>query len=523
MAILLLHRRQLPTNIPLYQIDFIMGDTKMPKDQVNLRVGSQPDLQHGEVLAQDLDNEKLSFKYVWKHRRVLGCTISHLLAVTPFLKRFGREVDGQLLVSANDQQTVNAADTVGSFLSAFAAGFVSDHIGRKWTIVIGCLFCVAGIVVQYFSTSIVQLFGGKLLGTFGYGLGHALGPVFVAELAPNQMRGLCLALINTMIGVGQWLNGAGCYAASSSVSDDRAWRVPIISQLIPPCILLLGLPFLAESPAWLILKGRHAEARKSLRRFHGPDIDVDTAMAFAVSAVKAEREVGKSSSSYLQCFKGTDGRRTLIICMTYIAQQLTGINFIAGYLTYYFRLTGVNNPLGTVQIAFGTQLFANPCALPTTASSQRHCFHDRFLLVIGDISIISTQSALTSTVALMVVWGYLYQATLGAVAFVIGAETPSMALRQKTYSINMMSAGASSCLILQIMPYLFNPDQADLGGKICFVFFAMTVPVCIYFYFCLPEMKGRSYVEIEEMFQKRVAARKFKSYVRGGCRSGSKQ
>lgn len=44
----------------------------MPKDQVDPRVGAQPGLQHGEVLAQDLDNEKLSFKYVWKHRRVLG-------------------------------------------------------------------------------------------------------------------------------------------------------------------------------------------------------------------------------------------------------------------------------------------------------------------------------------------------------------------------------------------------------------------------------------------------------------------
>ncbi|KAL6415157.1 maltose permease [Ilyonectria robusta] len=324
-----------------------------------------------------------------------------------------------------------------------------------------------------------------------------------------------------MIVVGQWLHGAACYAASLSFSGDRAWRVPIISQLIPPCILLLGLPFLAESPAWLILKGRHAEARKSLRRFHGPDIDVDTAMAFAVSAVEAEREVGKSSSSYLQCFKGTDGGRTLIIYMTYIAQQLTGINFIAGYLTYYFRLAGVNNPLGTVQIAFGTQLFGNLCALVIVDRVGRRpllvggtVFMTVVLLVIGGISMMSTQSALTGTVALMVVWGYLHQATLGAVAFVIGAETPSMALRQKTYSINMMSAGASSCLILQIMPYLLNPDQADLGGKICFVFFAMAVPVCIYFYFCLPEMKGRSYVEIEEMFQKRVAARKFKSYVR---------
>ena len=80
-----------------------------------------------------------------------------------------------------------------------------------------------------------------------------------------------------------------------------------------------------------------------------------------------------------------------------------------------------------------------------------------------------------------------------------------------------MSATAVSCLVLQTMPYMINPDKANLGGKISFVFFAPSVPMCIYLYFCLPEMKGRNYAEIEEMFQNKVPARKFKTYVCHGA------
>jgi len=75
-----------------------------------------------------------------------------------------------------------------------------------------------------------------------------------------------------------------------------------------------------------------------------------------------------------------------------------------------------------------------------------------------------------------------------------------------------MSATAVSCAVNQILPYLLNPDKANLGGKITFVFFGTSLPVCLYLFFCLPEMKGRSVVEIEEMFTERVPARKFKDY-----------
>lgn len=76
-----------------------------------------------------------------------------------------------------------------------------------------------------------------------------------------------------------------------------------------------------------------------------------------------------------------------------------------------------------------------------------------------------------------------------------------------------MSATAVSTAVLQVMPYLINPGNANLGGKITFVFFGLSVPMCVYLYFYFPEMKGRTYLELEEMFQARLPARQFKTHV----------
>uniref|UniRef100_A0A8H7TW80 Major facilitator superfamily (MFS) profile domain-containing protein n=1 Tax=Bionectria ochroleuca TaxID=29856 RepID=A0A8H7TW80_BIOOC len=504
------------------------NDVKRPSADAN---PIEPTLHEVSTTA---DSGGVSFKDVWENRRVLSfCllifllpinfgyeigTIGNLLAVTPFLEEFGHEVNGELLISARDQQILNAATTIGLFVSAFATGFISDLVGRKKTILLAALLCVAGIVVQYFSLSIPTLFGGKLLGTFGFGLGHSLGPVFVAEMAPVKLRGVCLALINTMIVIGQWVNSLVIYGCSSR-SDSLAWRIPIITQIVPPSLLLFGLLLLPESPSWLLIRGRIEEAKKSYLRFNGPDYDADAAVAVALLTIRKEQELTSEGGSWMQCFKGSDGRRTLIICMVYIAQQFVGVNFVSGYLTYYFRLAGVNNPLGIAQAAFAIQLFGNMCSWPLVDRLGRRpmlvggmIVITAGLLIIGGISTVNNDSALKATVSFMVVWGYLYQMTLGAAAYPVGGETPSVQLRQKTYAINIMSATAVSCLVLQVMPYMINSDELNMGGKICFVFFAFSVPMCVYLYFCLPEMKGRNYAEIQEMFEKGVPARQFKHY-----------
>jgi MFS transporter, SP family, general alpha glucoside:H+ symporter len=121
--------------------------------------------------------------------------IGKLLASDSFLLRFGQQVGTTRVISATNQQILNAPNTIGIFLSAFTVGILSDALGRKLVIIIGSIICVGGIILQYFATSIIHLFGGKLVSCFGFGLGHSLGPVYVAELAPVKLRGVCLALV----------------------------------------------------------------------------------------------------------------------------------------------------------------------------------------------------------------------------------------------------------------------------------------------------------------------------------------
>lgn len=188
---------------------------------------------------------------------------------------------------------------------------------------------------------------------------------------------------------------------------------------------------------------------------------------------------------------------------------------------YYFTLAGVKNALAIAQVAYAIQLVGNICSWPLLDRYGRRTLivwgtiiMTASLLLIGGISILKSGPALKATVALMTLWGFLYQATLGPAAYAVGGETPTPRLRQKTYAINIMSATAVSCMVLQVMPLLINPGNANLGGKICMVFFfPPSVLVCIYLYFYFPEMKGRTYLELEEMFQQRVPARKFKGYV----------
>jgi MFS family permease len=235
---------------------------------------------------------------------------------------------------------------IGIFVAAFTAGFLSDMIGRRLVVYIGCVLCIIGVFVQTFTTSAMVIFGGKLISTLGFGLGHALAPVFVAEIAPDEVRGICLALINSMIVIGGWSCSLVAYGGSF-INNDWAWRMPFLTQLVPPVtMLVLAVPLLPESPSWLIMRGRREEALAALRKFNGPDSpDIETKLAVLEEAAKQQQALAQEKSSYLDCFKGTDRRRTTIILMAFLSQQFGGSLFISGYLAVSIPQTP--SPLST--------------------------------------------------------------------------------------------------------------------------------------------------------------------------------
>ncbi|KAK1623825.1 maltose permease [Colletotrichum phormii] len=384
--------------------------------------------------------------------------VGNILAIPASLDRFGTTTtSGIKEIPTQDQQILNASTTVGIVLAAYCTGFISDIIGRRMVVICGCVLCITGIIVQGFSNSILKLFGGKLISTVGYGLGHALGPVYVAEIAPDALRGGSdsLILINTMIVIGQWSCALVGYGGSFIKN--------------------------AKKP------GSH------YGKFNGPRHNVEETLAIMEATLEKEKALSKGGASYFDCFRGTNLRRTTIVCMVYLTQQFAGAQLVVGYLSYFFTIAGVGNPIGIAQVCYSIQLLGN--------------------ILIGGLGVPKTnQSALTAMVALMALWGFIFQLSIGASGYAVGGETESPRLRQKTYFINVMSNTAAACLVTQLMPFLINPSNANLGGKVAFVFFGPSLLCSIYLYFCFPEMKGRSYLELENMFQKRLPTRAFKNY-----------
>jgi SP family general alpha glucoside:H+ symporter-like MFS transporter len=113
--------------------------------------------------------------------------------------------------------------------------------------------------------------------------------------------------------------------------------------------------------------------------------------------------------------------------------------------------------------------------------------------------------------SLLVVFIFFYQCTVGPITYCLVAEIPSTRLRQKSVAIarNVYNIGAIICNILTTRQ--LNPSAWNWGAKAGF-FWAGSIALCLtWVFFRLPEPKGRSYAELDILFERRVSARKFAS------------
>jgi len=200
------------------------------------------------------------------------------------------------------------------------------------------------------------------------------------------------------------------------------------------------------------------------------------------------------------------------------------VTFIFQYTTYFFILAGVkqSEAFSFTAIMFALQLVANMLSWYLIERFGR-----RFLLLTGTTVVlishfviggIGTSSTYTSgpfpkaVVSFMVILTVFYELSLGSAGWAVSGEASTPALRALTQSIAVMASTISAFVIFFTIPYLINPDEANLGPKIYFIYGSFTILVLAFIYFMVPEMKGRKYEELDYMFQHRIPTRKFKGF-----------
>jgi SP family general alpha glucoside:H+ symporter-like MFS transporter len=225
--------------------------------------------------------------------------------------------------------------------------------------------------------------------------------------------------------------------------------------------------------------------------------------------------------TYLECFRKSNLRRTIISIAPLSVQQFTGIVFAASYSTYYAQLAGYSTAFSfKLQIIQQVlSMFGNVISWYLIDSVGRRALTiygvaglTVVLWVMGGLAVGGSPMELRATVAMILIYCFLYNVTIGATAFTCLTETATSRLRVKTIAIGIAVQNCISVMWNFVLPYLFNPDKANLGGKVGFIFGGLCFPCIAFLWWYQPETRGRSYEELDEMFMKKIPARHFKSY-----------
>ncbi|XWW96022.1 hypothetical protein V2A60_003992 [Cordyceps javanica] len=457
-----------------------------------------------------------------------GQIITSFYALPAFQLKYGDRIvkaDGTVKyeVAAAWQTGLGMGNPIGQVIGALACSYPLQYFGRRLTLAMCCVWSIGFVFMQFFATSTAMLCAGEVVGGLAYGFYVVIAPTYASEVCPVVLRGFLTASVNLAFVIGQFI-GQGCAAGVESRLDQWAYKAPFAVQWVWPVVLLAGLGFAPESPYWLVRCGRKDDARKSLLRLtsakHNPDIE--KILLGIEQTDRLEREY-EDSTSYWDCFKGSNLVRTEISVMVYLIQVIGG-NPLIGYANYFFEQAGLpsdkafdmgvgNTALGFLGTVLSWPLMNYFLLGRRTIYAGGLGIMTVLLFIIGFLAIPQHNTAAVWALStLMDIWTFIYQSSVGPICFVIISEISATRLREKTIAISTAVQSAANVVTMVVMPILLNSEKANWGGKTGFLFGGISFFCFVWCFFRLPESQGRTYEELDILFQRRVPARKFARY-----------
>jgi len=219
------------------------------------------------------------------------------------------------------------------------ASYAQDRWGYRRTLQIGLVALTGFIFIVFFAPTIEVLFVGQLLCGLPWGAFSSSAVSYASDVTPVSLRGYLTTYINLCWVMGQFL-AAGVMVSVSERTDQWAYRIPFAIQWIWPIPLFIIVTLAPESPWYLVRQNRLDEAQKSVERLARKDIKINPANTVAMMVRTNQFEIDNDvGSSFIDCFKGVDRRRTEIVALAWSSQILAGSSF-ANQPTYFFQQAG---------------------------------------------------------------------------------------------------------------------------------------------------------------------------------------
>ncbi|PWW78104.1 general substrate transporter [Tuber magnatum] len=347
-------------------------------------------------------------------------------------------------------------------------------------------------------------------------------PIFQSECAPPALRGMISATLQLQIGFGQLVASLVNYG-TKGMDGDVSWLIPTGLQLVVPIIILGLLPMLPESPRWLMARGRKDEALRAMAKLRKKDVPIE--LLREEMELLAASDTNRGKGTWKEIFQGVNRRRTTIAVTAMFFQQITGQAFVSQYAVIFYQRQKIPNPFGisVVQAVVGlvTVIFTS---LVVDSFGRRPIlltggsFMAFFLFVLGGVGTIRNPNATqkNAMVASNILFGASYALSWAPLSYTILGEAATSRLKEKTNNLATSISVITTFVVSFTLPYLLNPPYAALGARVGFVYGSISAISVVVAWLLIPEMKGRSLEEVDEMFEKNIAVRQFRDYQSSG-------
>lgn len=404
----------------------------------------------------------------------------------------------------------NSCALVGCLVGALAAGALSDRFGRKRLLIAAALIFAVTSLGNALAGSFAIFIAWRMLGGVAIGLASNLSPMYIAEVAPAQIRGKLVAInqLTVVIGIllAQYINwylvrklpqGATDEFIRNSWFGQQGWRWMFGLTALPSLLFFFGMLIVPESPRWLAKNGKSERARDILRKIGGENY-ANAAVSDIESTLATEEIQHVRFSDLLE----PRMRKVLVLGVVLaVFQQWCGINVIFNYSEEIFRQAGydISTVLKNIAWTGSVNLVFTLMAFPIVDRRGR-----RPLMLFGSAGLaviyigigFCYHSGITGLPVLLLVLAAIgcYAISLAPITWVVISEIFPNRIRGAAMAV-AVSALWIACFLLTLTFPILNAKLGPAGtfwlyGAICVVGF-------VFIKFKLPETNGKSLEQIE--------------------------
>lgn len=398
-------------------------------------------------------------------------------------------------LSILQQELIVSTLLIGALIGAFAGGIIADLLGRKKTLFLTLFLFLIGVITLSQAGSFETFLIGRWVTGLGVGITSMAAPLYIAEMSPPENRGALVSLNQLCITLGILI----AYIVTYHFSATANWQGMFAFALIPVALQFICLFFIAETPSWLLSRGKKETAEKIFQkiRLHAP-----------AKQAKSQEEDAPTKKDWKALLAPSVRKPFLIGIGMAVFQSITGINTVIYYAPQIFELAGY----ATAETALFATILVGVINVMVTlvALWLIDRVGRRALLIAGligmalalavlGISFLSSGHAngLTAVVALLAYVGF-FAISLGPVAWLIISEIYPLGIRGRAMGIATFSNWVANYFVS--LTFLSLIDSLGTSGT----FWLYTIICLLGLWFVIklvPETKGKTFEQIQRFWK----------------------